>query len=184
MTAVLHRCILTVAARAQGNVLFLQHASYPIPDGQAASVRWSSVARIFTMEVPMSRHGRDPSAINVPATIPIQRPIDAVLDFASKPAFTDASYDQRYDVRNQLFRCRIFAQALTTVDTSNWTRVYEYDEIKHTLAFETFAVCHPFLHGHTPIANMPAHWNPVSARAVRPMHVPEIEAERHLPMLD
>jgi hypothetical protein len=107
-----------------------------------------------------------------------------VLDFALKPAFIDALYDQRYNVRNQLFRCRIFAQALTTVDTSNWTRVYDYDDIKHTLAFETFAVCHPFLHGHTPIANMPAHWNPVAARAVRPMHIPEIEAERNLPLLD
>ena len=173
-----------VVVSSEGNVLFLQHACYPVPDSQAPSIRWSAAAQIFTLEVPLLRHSNDPSAVNVPAAAPIQRPIDAVLDFALKPEYMNALYDQRYDVRNQLFRCRIFAQALTSIDTSNWTRVYSYEEIKHTLAFETFSVCHPFLHGHTPIANMPAHWNPVSARAVRPMHVPDIEAERHLPMLD
>jgi hypothetical protein len=173
-----------IVISSQGNVLFLQHAAYPIPDEQAHSVRWSSAAQIFKLEVPLSRETRDPSAVNVPSATPIQRPIDAVLDFALKLEFTDASYDQRYHVRNQHYRCRIFGQALTSVDTSNWTRVYDYDEIKHTLAFESFAVCHPFLNGHSAIANMPANWNPVSTRVTRPMHVPEIEAERHMPMLD
>jgi hypothetical protein len=149
---------------------------------QPSSIRWSSAAQLYTLDAALLRGAYDPSANNVAATS--HRPIDAVIDFVLKPEFQDTTaHGQRFDVRNQTYRCRIFGRALSTVDQRDWTSAFQYDDIKHTLAFDNFAACHPFLHGHSAISNMPTTWDPRIHRSiVTPMHVPDIAAERHLPL--
>ena len=176
-----------VVLRSDGNVLSLQHTLIPLPDGQAASLRWSTSAQVFVVHDTLARHGDDPSAIHAAAGLPIQRPIDCVLDFSLRPSLLHIPNRsvQRLQVSNQEYRCRILGALSTTADARPMVRTFQYDEIKHTFAFDTFLLCHPFLIGHTPVASMPVTWNPCAVpMSARPMHAPDIAAERALPLED
>jgi hypothetical protein len=176
-----------VVLRSDGNVLSLQHTLVPLPDGQASSLRWSTSAQVFVIHDTLARHGDDPSAIHAAAGLPIQRPIDCVLDFSLLPSLLHLPNRsvQRLHVSNQEYRCRILGALSTAADARPMVRTFQYDEIKHTFAFDTFLLCHPFLVGHTPVASMPVTWNPCAVPpSARPMHAPDIAAERALPLED
>jgi hypothetical protein len=72
-----------VVEHINGNVLLLRHATFPTPDMQPASIRWSSAAQLYTLDAALMRGVYDPSATNVTAAS--HRPIDAVIDFVLKP---------------------------------------------------------------------------------------------------
>jgi hypothetical protein len=174
-----------VVISVDGNVLSLVHAASPLPDGQLASLRWSRQAQIFTMDAALTRDPHDPSAVNSVLGTPSQHAIDCVLDYHLLPAF-DRSRDAdlvRFDVRNQVYVCRLYGVPDSVWDVSNWRREFLYEDIRHTLAFDSFMASCPFLHGHTPIASMPATWDPrAPTRSRRPAHAPVIEAERSFPI--
>ncbi len=67
-------------------------------------------------------------------------------------------------------------------DVSNRRREFLYEDIRHTLAFDSFMASCPFLEGHVPIASMPANWDPrAPRRSIRPAHAPALDAERGFP---
>lgn len=176
-----------IVLRRVGNVLSLQHVACPVPDGQAPSLRWSSTSQLFLIHVALENHEDDPSAAKTPTGIPFQRAIDCVLDHGPaddplSPAQRLLSPTQRCEVERQLFTCRLFATAGTS-DSANWVRKFRYHAIKHTLAFDSYIICHPALTGHQPISHMPATWDPRSIHT-RPMHIPDIAAERALHVVD
>ena len=58
-------------------------------------------------------------------------------------------------------------------------RTYEYDQIKHTYALDSYLVSNPYLSGHVPISHMPATWDPHAvAKSLRPSHQPVPAHER------
>jgi hypothetical protein len=176
-----------IVLRSDGNVLSLQHASFPLPDGQVSSLRWSTSAQVFVIHNALARHGDDPSAIHAAAGLPLLRPIDCVLDFSLLPSLLHLPNNsvQRLHVTNQEYRCRLLGALSSAANARPLLRTFTYDEIKHTLAFDTFLLCHPFLTGHSPVASMPATWNPCAVPpSARPMHTPDIAAERALPLDD
>jgi hypothetical protein len=174
-----------IVLRSVGNVLFLQHAVLPVPDGQATSLRWSATSQVYLVDEAFQQSEIDPSASLSSSGFPFQRSIDCVLDFSLRDDLEIAvAGDLRFHVANQTYRCRLVGCASALV-TDNFVRHFSYDNIKHTLAFDAFVLCHPFLLGHRPISNVPITWNPcIGPPSERPMHEPDIAAERHLPMLD
>jgi hypothetical protein len=176
-----------IVTQVSGNVLSLVHATAPLPDQQPAALRWSRQAQIFTLDPILERSALDPSAVNVPTGVPLQHPIDCVLDYTLIPSFTRGSDPalSRHDVRNQIYTCRLFATNTSIHDISNWRRDFYYEDIQHTLAFDSFYAQCPFLEGHVPVASMPATWDPRAASQTRrPAHDPVIDAERALPLDD
>jgi hypothetical protein len=176
-----------IVTRVNGNVLSLQHAVSPLPDGQQAILRWSRQAQIFSLDPVLERHADDPSVINSAIGAPSQHSIECVISFSLVSNF-DRDNDAdllRFHVTNQVYACRIFAVAHTPQDVASWRRNYFYNDICHTLAFDAFIANHPFLTGHTPIASMPLTWDPrVGPRSQRPAHEPALDTERDLPIDD
>jgi hypothetical protein len=174
-----------IVLRSLGNVLFLQHAVVPVPDMQAPSLRWSSTSQVYLVDAAFQQLAIDPSAAHASSGIPLQRAIDCVLSYSLRNDFQVALIgDQRFHVTSQTYRCRLMGGA-SALDADNFVRQFSYDDISHTLAFDAFILCHPFLLGHRPVANMPTTWNPcIGPRSSHPMHVPDIAAEREMPLID
>jgi hypothetical protein len=176
-----------IVLRTVGNVLYLQHAVFPTPDSQAPSLRWSSSSQIFVISNALERLVADPSAAQAVSSIPFQRAIDCVLSHSVDPTF-DIIHDttnQRYHVQHQLYRCRLIGSVPFAADLDTFVCTLPYSDIQHTLAMDAYVLCFPFLHGHLPISNMPITWNPcLGPRSQRPMHIPDIAAERALPLYD
>ncbi len=122
-----------------------------------------------------------PSAVNARAGLPLQRAIDCVLKHSLIPSF-DRSNDPdllRFDVNNQVFICRLFGVRQDFDSLYHLRRDFYYEEIRHTLAFDSYIANHPFLTCHIPIASMPPTWDPRAVtQANRPGHDPVLEAER------
>jgi hypothetical protein len=175
-----------IVTRVVGNVLHLTHAINPLPRDQPFKLTWSRAARIYTFDVELARDAFDPSATMVPTGPPGHRAIDCVLGHELDPSFDETSdtSDMRYDVRSQLYSCRVWAPvSLTSPARPN--RTFAYDQIKHTVAFENYVSACPFLTGHRPCFQMPLTWNPRAvAPNLRPLHVPELAEERGLPVVD
>jgi hypothetical protein len=176
-----------IVSQISGNVLTLQHAMSPLPDGQQASLRWSRQAQVFSLDPALARHGDDPSATNAAIGPPANHSIECVLSFDLIAGFDrDNDLDGlRFHVTNQIYSCRIFAVAHTIQDVTSWRRNYFYRDIRHTLAFDAFIANHPFLTGHSHVAAMPLSWDPrVAPRSQRPAHEPALDTERALPIDD
>ncbi len=183
-----HRRGPYIVTRNEGNVLHLSHAISPLPDSQEPFVRWSRTAQIYTLDAAFDRDPDDPSAVNSPTPTPIQRAIECVLSFSLIASYRQrrVNDDTRLDVRNQLYSCRLFQDASTADhDRSNYVMDFFYEDIRHTLAFESFIANHPMLTGHTPIASMPMNWDPRALiPSLRPAHYPVIAPERSFPVED
>ena len=151
-----------IVLRSAGNVLSLHHAASPLPDDQPATLRWSSTARVCLLDSPLVRSADDPSASNAATGIPFQRSISCVLDHSLSPTFASTP-ERRFDAAEQVYRCRLHAVPSIT-DPLHWIRTFPYWDIRHTLAFDSYVICHPALIGHLPISNMPATWDPVAAQ--------------------
>ncbi len=177
-----------IVVRNDGNVLSLSHAATPVPDDQEPTVRWSRVARLYTLDAVFSRSADDPSAANSPAGPPIQRAIECVVDYSLMPSFVrdNDSEGDRFHVRNQVYSCRLFRHtAQSNRDMPNFRADYYYEDIRHTLAFDSFIANHPALTGHVPTATMPSTWDPRALiPSLRPSHYPVLPSERDLPLDD
>jgi hypothetical protein len=158
----------------------------PLPADQISTLRWSRQAQIFTLDSVLARDPHDPAAIHSAIGIPSEHSIDCILDYHLLPSF-DRSQDStlaRFDVRNQIYVCRLYGVPDTMWDVSHWRREFLYEDIRHTLAFDSFIASCPFLEGHIPIASMPANWDPrAPIRSRRPSHGPVIDAERSYPIV-
>jgi hypothetical protein len=150
-------------------------------------LKWSLQAQVYSLTPVLERFAYDPAAVNVPVGLPSQRAIDCVLDYSLVSSF-DRSQDitgSRFHVRNQMYSCRLFGASSSLSALPNWRQDFFYDDICHTLAFDSFIANHPFLIGHVPVASMPTTWNPrVAPETDRPMHDPVIDAERQFPTVD
>jgi hypothetical protein len=66
----------------------------------------------------------------------------------------------------------MFAADLPDAAVPHMLRVFLYDEIKHTYAFDCYAMAHRSLEGHVPVSHMPLNWHPHAVnRSLRPSHV-------------
>jgi hypothetical protein len=175
-----------IVTRVAGNVLSLSHAVSPLPDSQPLRLRWSSQAQIYSLDPILNRDHLDPAAVNSPSGIPVQRAIECVVDYYLIPSFNRANdtTGERFSVRNQVYTCRLFAASPSADMLPNWRQEFYYEDICHSLAFDSFIANHPFLTGHVPIASMPLGWDPRAVlEAQRPIHDPVIEPERPFPVL-
>jgi hypothetical protein len=173
-----------IVSSVSGNVLSLVHAVHPLPDAQPFALRWSLQAQLYSLDPILETDPLDPSAVNAPAGLPLQRAIDCVLEHSLVPSF-DRSNDPdllRFHVTNQVFTCRLFGVRQDFHTVYHLRHDYYYEEIRHTLALDSYIANHPFLTGHIPIASMPPSWDPRAVpQAARPGHDPVLESERAIP---
>jgi hypothetical protein len=164
------------------NTLTLAHIQDPLPPNQPASLQWSKQAHVysyFDVIVPV-RVAHDPSASAMPIGAH-GRQIDCVLSHSHSGAIarSDPMY---YHVDNLQFECRMWG-AFKANQAPILHRTFEYDCIKHTYALDSYIVSHSYIIGHTPIAHMPATWNPHAvSQSLRPSHPPVPPHERNFPL--
>jgi len=172
----------------QRNVLSLEHLQRPPPLGQRATCTWSKHANVYfycddTLPPP-ARSADDPSASQMPLG-ESGRQIDCVISHVLKQDFDrqpGASVHSRFHVSNQMYECRLWSFAKRPSAQPALVRPFNYDEIKHTFAFDSYAICHPFLTGHVPVAHMPLNWNPHAVTMpFRPAYPPGPAHEREFP---
>jgi hypothetical protein len=148
------------------NCVTLEHFSVPPPDQQPAIIKWSKHAHVYAYEVDEvpTRSPLDPAASHMPSGIP-GRNIDCVI--AHHPKNASDSQQERMHVRNQYYECRLYSTATKPADVSSMIRIFEYDQIKHTHAFDCYCQATRQLSGHTPVAFMPDSWNPLAVNPAR-----------------
>lgn len=176
-----------IVTKVDGNVLTLLHAvSPPLPADQPETIRWSRHAQIFSLDTALARAPLDPAAVHSAAGTPSQQTISCVLSFTLLPAYNTPSHSQdRFHVRHQVYTCRLFSWPRVPQDDTVCQRDSLYEDICHTFAFDSFIASCPCLTGHTPVASMPANWDPrAPTRSRRPAHDPVIDAERPFPTID
>ena len=164
------------------NSVLLQHISQPTPDGQDEMVTWSKHAQVYVYcdDAVPHRSDRDPSASMVAALAPAQQ-IECVICHAPLASADRAASlrGQRNHVANQMYTCRLFAANMRQTDHPAVLRSFLYDDIKHTFAFDMYAMANRILSGHTPVAHMPINWSPHAViRSLRPSHRPSPVFER------
>ena len=165
------------------NLLNLQHLSHPTPPDQAAELKWSKHARVYSMNIdandPIMRSLDDPAASQVPAdfqTLHIDCVIQHSLQKSQHPP------DVRYHVAHQDYVCRLWQPQILLREDNQAT--FTYEQICHTYAFDSYFVSHSSLHGHTPICHMPAGWHPHAVdKSLQPWHSVELPSERGLPAM-
>ena len=125
-------------------------------------------------------HVPDRSAYDPSATMsslgPTTRQIECVISHrplkGSHTRQTRTAH-QRHHVQNFEYTCRLFAADLPDAAIPNMLRVFTYEEIKHTYAFDCYVLAHRSLEGHVPIAHMPSTFQPQAvAQSLRPSHDP------------
>ena len=148
------------------NSVTLEHFSSPPPDQQPATITWSKHAHVYAYEVDEvpTRSPLDPSASHMPSDIP-GRNIDCVI--AHHPKSASQSQREQLDVRHQVYECRLYSTATKPADMHSMIRIFEYDQIKHTHAFDVYCQAVRQLSGHTPVAFMPDSWNPLAVTPAR-----------------
>jgi hypothetical protein len=153
------------------NFVVLQHFSFPPPQDQSYIVNWSKHAHVYSYidDGAPQRSALDPSASQAP-TGPPSRNIDCVLSHQPKP---NSASSQKRHVSTQRYKCRLYGTQLSARSQSDFIRLFDYDEIAHTFAFDSYVQAHRDLIGHTPVAHMPANWSPHAVSpADRPAHPP------------
>jgi hypothetical protein len=164
-------------AEIRRNVVVLQHLESPPPDSQPSTLQWSKQAHVNMYphaHVP-DRSAYDPSA-TMSSLGPTTRQIECVISHrplkGSHTRQTRTAH-QRHHVQNFEYTCRLFAADLPDAAIPNMLRVFTYEEIKHTYAFDCYVLAHRSLEGHVPIAHMPSTFQPQAvAQSLRPSHDP------------
>jgi hypothetical protein len=158
------------------NSVQLQHFSSPPPINQPHALQWSKQARVYKYAddaVPV-RSRDDPAASAAPVGVP-GRSIDCVIGHHLKHDFNrDNDPDLlRHHVENQVYECRLYATNLADRDHPSINRSFNYEDIRHTFAFDCYAQSHRYLSGHVPVSHMPMNWSPHAvAKGRRPAHQP------------
>jgi hypothetical protein len=159
----------------QRNLVVLQHLVIPPPEDQPEVLQWSKQAHVYTYHdayVP-ERSDLDPSS-SMTSIASAGRQIECVL---SHKAISSSQQSQsripRHHVSKFEYTCRLFAANLPDASISHMLRVFLYDDIKHTYAFDCYVLAHRSLEGHVPVSHMPLTWQPHAvAPSLRPSHVP------------
>ena len=158
------------------NVLHLEHIHWPLPVDQPANLSWSTHAFVYSCDLPFLRSPDDPSAAQMSLSSPTLA-IDCVIQHRPHPAASSRSStveDFQYLVRFH------GTSAVAHLDQGAWK---DYIDIRHSMAFDSYAIAHPFLTGHTPISFMPANWDPyLPPPSLRPAHEALPLSERHIPL--
>jgi len=163
----------------------LQHFSVPPPIDQPFTLEWSKAASVYKYadDLAPARSSDDPAASAAPVGVP-GRAIDCVLSHHLKQDF-DRDNDPhllRHRVENQVYECRLYATDLHPRDHPSISRSFEYQEIRHTFAFDCYAQSHRYLTGHIPVSHMPLNWSPHAvAPSRRPAHPPLPIHEQAIP---
>jgi transposase InsO family protein len=159
------------------NVVVLQHIVVPPPDSQPNVLQWSKQAHVYVYPdayVP-GRSASDPSAsMSTPDSS--GRQIECVLTHHPLQSYQSPrsrTAHQRHHVSNFEYICRLFAADLPDSAIPHMQRVFLYDEIKHTYAFDCYVMAHRSLEGHLPVSHMPLNWLPHAVNpSLRPSHDP------------
>ena len=163
----------------------LQHFATPPPIDQPHALEWSKAASVYQYADDLAplRSSADPAASAVPVGVP-GRAIDCVLSHHLKQGF-DRDNDPhllRHRVEHQIYECRLYSTDLHPRDHPSISRSFEYNEIKHTFAFDCYAQSHRYLTGHVPVSHMPLNWSPHAvAPSRRPAHPPLPIHEQAIP---
>ena len=71
------------------------------------------------------------------------------------------------------YLCRLASFDVPDATFDAAVQYFGYDEIKHSFAFDCYALAHRSLREHVPICHMPVSWNPLAVTpALRPSHEP------------
>jgi len=160
------------------NVLSLEHLHWPLPVDQPQSLSWSSHAFVYACDLPFTRSPNDPSAAQMTLSSP-SLSIDCIIQHRVHPSLAARSNPTHVDSHQYLVRFHGTSAALQ-LDQGAWR---DYTDIRHTMAFDSYAVAHPFLTGHVPISFMPSNWDPyLPPPALRPAHDALPLSERHIPL--
>lgn len=121
------------------------------------------------------RSASDPSAAMSPLETS-SRQIECVLSHSPLRSHRDhqpRTAHQRHHVATFEYTCRMFAQDLPDSSIPHMTRVFLYEDIKHTYAFDCYVLAHRSLEGHVSIAQMPSTFQPHAVvPSLRPSHDP------------
>jgi transposase InsO family protein len=164
-------------AEIRRNVVVLQHIETPPPDKQPSILQWSKQAHVYMYphaHVP-DRSASDPSAAMSPLG-QTRRQIECVIShrpLRGSQARQPRTAHQRHHVQNFEYTCRLFAADLPDAAIPHMLRVFTYEDIQHTYAFDCYVLAHRSLEGHVPISHMPSTFQPQAvARSLRPSHDP------------
>jgi hypothetical protein len=159
------------------NVLTLDHIHWPLPVNQPATLSWTTAAHVFLCDLPFIRDPHDPSSAQVSLSTPTLS-IDCVIQHRLLATTTARSHPVHVTSHEYLVRFHGSSAAMQ-LDQGAWR---SYPDIAHTMAFDSYAIAHPFLTGHAPIMSMPANWDPyLPPQSSRPSHVALPLSERHIP---
>ena len=178
------------------NVLSLVSVSNPPPPFQPHRLNWSMHAKVYSLDAPLVRSVTDPASSQLTALSPCLA-LDCILTHKinrDAPNYCHANRDQ---VEFQLYSVRFWGtkgippvkpkamlQAVwdATEPQPQWL---SYNDVKNTMAFDSYAINNPQLKGHSPILNMPAKWDPHAVnKALWPMHDALPAHEREFPPED
>jgi transposase InsO family protein len=158
------------------NVLHLEHVHWPLPVDQPANLSWSAHAFVYSCDLPFARSSDDPSAAQMSLSSPALA-IDCIIQHRLHPAARPRSStveDFQYLVRFH------GTSAASQLDQGAWK---DYVDVRHSMAFDSYAIAHPFITDHTPISFMPANWDPyLPPPSLRPAHEALPLSERHIPL--
>jgi hypothetical protein len=135
------------------NVVQLQHLVVPPPDQQPALVEWSAQAHVYVYpndHVPQ-RHSEDPSASLTAADFSGSQ-IECVLSHRLRSMLRRNSPLQDH-VSSYEYLCRMASFDVSDAAFDAAVQYFGYDEIKHSFAFDCYALAHRSLRGHVPTSN-------------------------------
>ena len=162
------------------NVMTLDHMHWPLPVDQPATLSWTTAAHVFLCDLPFARNPLDPSSAQVSLSTPTLS-IDCVIQHRLLATTTARSHPVHVTSHEYLVRFH-GSPAAMQLDQGAWRA---YSDIAHTMAFDSYAVAHPFLTGHAPIMSMPANWDPyLPPPSSRPSHTALPLSERHIPSFE
>jgi hypothetical protein len=160
------------------NVLLLEHVHWPLPVDQQQTISWSTHAFVYVCDLPFVRDPADPSAAQSSLSSPTLA-IDCIIQHRLLTTLAARTHPDHVDSQEYLVRFH-GASAALQLDQGAWR---SYSDLHHSMAFDSYAVAHPFLVGHTPILTMPTTWDPyLPPPALRPAHSALPISERHIPL--
>jgi hypothetical protein len=160
------------------NVLLLEHVHWPLPVDQQQTLSWSTHAFVYACDLPFVRDVTDPSAAQTTLSTPTLA-IDCIIQHRLHVSLAAKAHPDHVDNHDYLVRFHGSSAALQ-LDQGAWR---PYADVRHSMAFDSYAIAHPFLSGHTPIMTMPTTWDPyLPPPALRPAHSALPISERHIPL--
>ena len=162
------------------NVMTLDHIHWPLPVDQPATLSWTTEAHVFLCDLPFERNPSDPSSAQISLSTPTLS-IDCIIQHRLLATTTARSHPVHVTSHEYLVRFHGTSAAMR-LDQGAWR---SYSDIAHSMAFDSYAIAHPFLTGHAPIMSMPANWDPyLPPMSARPSHAALPLSERHIPLFE